>query len=141
MPAGRERALKGKLLPIGDKGVPRVLETGDPVMVRFKGDNALAYYPGCATEILENRQWHIMYDDGGEEDLFVRQPGKIVPIVPDFMHLDGTYVKMPMVARATPPRKKPSKGAVKVVHAGFGFSPHPFASRRYFGFQVTSRRC
>jgi len=94
MPAGRERALKGKLLPIGDKGVPRVLETGDPVMVRFKGDDALAYYPGCATEILENRQWHIMYDDGGEEDLFVRQPGKIVPIVPDFMHLDGTAVRM-----------------------------------------------
>jgi hypothetical protein len=81
MPAGRERALKGKLLLIGDKGVPRVLETGDPVMVRFKGDDALAYYPGCATEILENRQWHIMYDDGGEEDLFVRQPGKIVAVL------------------------------------------------------------
>jgi hypothetical protein len=39
------------------------------------------------------------------------------------MHLDGTYVKMQKVARATQPRKKCSKEAlsVKVVHAGFFF--------------------
>jgi hypothetical protein len=114
MPA-RERARKGKLVPIWDKGVPRVLATGDPVMARFKGDDAQAYYPGFATELLDNWQWHIIYDNRGEEDLFVRQSGKIVP---DIMHLDGTYVKMPKVARATLLRKKSSKGAIKVVHTG-----------------------
>jgi hypothetical protein len=116
--SARERALKGKLVTIGDKGVPRVLATGDPVMTRFKGDNAQAYYPGFATELLDNWQWHIIYDNRGEEDLFVRQTGKILP---DIMHLDGTYVKMQKVARATLLCKKSSKGVVKVVHAGFGF--------------------
>ena len=89
MPEGRGRALKGKLMPIGDKGVHRVLVPGDRVMARFDGDDALACYPGTAIELLENGQGHIMYDDGEEGDLFVRQPGKTVP---DVMHIDGTYV-------------------------------------------------
>lgn len=89
MPEGRGRALKGKLMPIGDKGVRGVLVPGDRVMARFDGDDALACYPGTAIELLENGQGHIMYDDGEEGDLFVRQPGKTVP---DVMHIDGTYV-------------------------------------------------
>jgi hypothetical protein len=50
----------------------------------------------------------------------VRQPSKSVP---DIMHLDGTYVKMQKVTRATQPRKKCSKEtlSVKVVHTGFFF--------------------
>ena len=118
MPEGRGRALKGKLMPIGDKGVHRVLVPGDRVMARFDGDDALACYPGTAIELLENGQGHIMYDDGEEGDLFVRQPGKTVP---DVMHIDGTYVMMSKAARATLPRKKRSKGVAKVVSAGFSF--------------------